>query len=66
MNYDVIVTLGAIFMAFGFIGLIWSDLKNAEYLKGKTYLPFFPGIFTIGGIMMILVGFISPLLLQSH
>jgi hypothetical protein len=66
MNYEVIVMLGAMFMSFGVMALIWSHLKEADDQKAGTYLPFFPGLFTLGGIMMILVGFLSPLLLNAH
>jgi hypothetical protein len=65
MNYELIVIFGAIFMAFGLMTLIWSQLNEKDQQAG-AYLPFFPGLFTIGGVMMILVGFLSPLLLAAH
>ncbi len=65
MNYEVIVMFGAIFMAFGFMGLVWAQLKDSNETAG-TFLPFFPSLFTLGGVMMILVGFLSPLILQAH
>jgi hypothetical protein len=65
MNYELIVIIGAIFMAFGLMALIWSQLTDKNQQAGP-YLPFFPGLFTIGGVMMILVGFLSPLILSIH
>ncbi|KAA0544886.1 hypothetical protein FZW96_18845 [Bacillus sp. BGMRC 2118] len=65
MNYEAIVTIGAICMAFGFMGLVWAQLNDRSPQAG-AYLPFFPGLLSIGGVLMILVGFISPLLLNSH
>ncbi len=66
MNYEAIVMLGAIFMAIGFMGLVWAQLKEADDSKAGAFLPFFPGLFTLGGIIMILVGFLSPIILNSH
>ncbi|MFZ3589627.1 hypothetical protein ACOI1C_10155 [Bacillus sp. DJP31] len=66
MNYEAIVISGAIFMAFGFMGLVWGQLKEADDSKAGSFLPFFPSLFTLGGVMMILVGFISPIILNAH
>ncbi|WP_246942998.1 hypothetical protein [Bacillus pinisoli] len=63
MNYELIVMLGALSLSFGLMTLIWSHLKEADDRKVGTYLPFFPGLFTFGGLIMVLAGFISPLLL---
>ncbi|WP_456276800.1 hypothetical protein [Bacillus sp. AK128] len=66
MNYELIVMLGALLMAFGLMTLIWSHLNEADEKRAGSYLPFFPGLFTLGGLLMVLVGFLSPLLLNGH
>jgi hypothetical protein len=66
LNYELIVMLGALLMSFGLMTLIWSHLKEVDEKNAGTYLPFFPGLFTLGGILMVLVGFLSPLLLNGH
>ncbi|MBM7662651.1 hypothetical protein JOC85_003461 [Bacillus mesophilus] len=66
MNYELIFTLGALLFSFGLMTLIWSHLKEKDEKNAGTYLPFFPGLFTLGGIIMVLVGFLSPFLLGAH
>lgn len=62
MNYDLLIFVGSSLMAFGIMGLIWSQLKESNH----SAFAFFPGLFTLGGILLALVGFIAPLLLVAH